>query len=339
MKARTHEQYLDEIFDLHGKQIEPVGKYVSANIAIKHRCICGNQWKAAPNNILHGSGCPTCSKIKMSRQSDHKTYCRKLKIVHGNKIKPIGTYVQARVKIEHMCSQGHRWLVMPMCLLQGIGCPRCSNKHRPSHEEFCEQVRKVHGDKINPIGVYSSAHSKIKFRCDKGHTFEASPSRVKLGSGCPYCNSSHNFRVSITKIRNQEISGQGFDLETIKYLIYRRKWKHPCKKEDKPTIRYRFKRGAPIRRYVPDAYFAHNNTLVEAKGLWTMGLFGSVGKQTNALGELKAKRRGCLQAGYKFELVLGMRDKEGEWHRISLPKNWYTLTKRQLLSKLDKLLT
>lgn len=60
-KSKTHIEYITELA-IKNTNIEVIGMYVKAKIPIAHRCkICGHQWDASPDNILHGAGCPICN--------------------------------------------------------------------------------------------------------------------------------------------------------------------------------------------------------------------------------------------------------------------------------------
>lgn len=54
--ALTHEEYTSRI---NFKVLEP---YINSHTLITHQCDKGHSWKASPNNILRGRGCPYCSK-------------------------------------------------------------------------------------------------------------------------------------------------------------------------------------------------------------------------------------------------------------------------------------
>jgi predicted nucleic acid-binding Zn-ribbon protein len=43
--------------------IAPLEEYTNVKTHILHECLtCGHEWKATPNKILSGRGCPSCSK-------------------------------------------------------------------------------------------------------------------------------------------------------------------------------------------------------------------------------------------------------------------------------------
>jgi len=46
---------------------------------------------------------------------------------------------------------------------------------------------------------YVNARSKLKWKCKKGHTWEASPSNIKAGKWCPKC--AHNVKLTINEMQ------------------------------------------------------------------------------------------------------------------------------------------
>lgn len=61
---KSHEQYVNELKELN-KNVLVLGTYVNANTPILHKCLIdGNEWFAAPTNMLFGYGCPQCNESK-----------------------------------------------------------------------------------------------------------------------------------------------------------------------------------------------------------------------------------------------------------------------------------
>ncbi len=55
--------------------VTPLEEYTRSNIKILFKCnVCGNQWRATPNNILRGGGCPKCSLIFQSSFPEQAIY-------------------------------------------------------------------------------------------------------------------------------------------------------------------------------------------------------------------------------------------------------------------------
>ena len=40
-------------------------------------------------------------------------------------------------------------------------------------------------------GTYVNARTKLLWECAEGHQWEATPSKIKLGTWCPYCAGKH----------------------------------------------------------------------------------------------------------------------------------------------------
>lgn len=69
---KTPEQYTKEVNE-KTKNIEILGIYLGAEVKILHKCkICNYEWNASPNNILHGKGCPVCSKKIIGPPPEYK---------------------------------------------------------------------------------------------------------------------------------------------------------------------------------------------------------------------------------------------------------------------------
>lgn len=68
---RTPEQYQKEL----PNSIIALEDYVNAHINILHKHSCGYEWKAEPNSILKGRGCPKCAKYGFDESAPATTYC------------------------------------------------------------------------------------------------------------------------------------------------------------------------------------------------------------------------------------------------------------------------
>lgn len=59
--VKSCEEYISEVSTIN-KDIIVLGQYVNARTKIKHKClVCGLEWDAIPDDILHGGGCPHCN--------------------------------------------------------------------------------------------------------------------------------------------------------------------------------------------------------------------------------------------------------------------------------------
>lgn len=67
--AKSNEQFVKELKEKN-PYIYPLEEYKRTHIPILVKCgVCGNEWKAAPANILRGRQCPICAKKKTAKKN------------------------------------------------------------------------------------------------------------------------------------------------------------------------------------------------------------------------------------------------------------------------------
>jgi len=54
-------------------------------------------------------------------------------------------YINAKLPIEIICPEHGSFFQVPKEHSKGYGCSKCSNKNKPSTEEWIEKAKKVHG--------------------------------------------------------------------------------------------------------------------------------------------------------------------------------------------------
>lgn len=180
----THEEYVSELA-IKNPNIEVVGQYVRSNVKILHRCkVDDYEWMVLPSSLLHGKGCPVCSKKK---KRTHEEYIIEVEKINPN-IEVVGKYTKTRTKILHRCKiDGHEWCAKPADILNGSGCPVCGGSMKKTHDEYVIEVSEVNPE-IEVIGEYINGQTKILHHCKiDGHEWMARPSAILMGNGCPMC--------------------------------------------------------------------------------------------------------------------------------------------------------
>ncbi len=192
-RALKFTEKLNEVND----KIKVLGKYQTARIKIEVEClVCGNKWHVVPYSLTIGNGCPECRKQKMSLmfRKDHQKFVEEMK-TKNPLIEISGQYVNAHTKILCKCKEHGEWKAQPSHLLNGTGCPKCgdvrtANAKRKSHERFSKEINKIN-DKIKLLDNYESDGKKILCQCLKcQNTWDAVPSMLIQGKGCPRCKES-----------------------------------------------------------------------------------------------------------------------------------------------------
>lgn len=94
-------------------------------------------------------------------------------------------YVNDRTKLLWECAEGHRWEATPNNVKRGKWCPTC----RGSTPHGIAAMRKLAVTRkgVCLSTIYRSARSTLRWCCEHGHEWEASPTNVLRGSWCPHC--------------------------------------------------------------------------------------------------------------------------------------------------------
>ena len=98
----------------------------------------------------------------------------------------------SKEKVGWKCELGHTWVTSVEPRKKGSGCPYCAgqkpivglNDLATTHSELAAQA-----DGWDPASAKAGTNKKVKWRCQRGHNWDAVVSnRALLGSGCPVCS-------------------------------------------------------------------------------------------------------------------------------------------------------
>ena len=98
----------------------------------------------------------------------------------------------SKEKVGWKCELGHTWVTSVEPRKKGSGCPYCAgqkpivglNDLATTHSELAAQA-----DGWDPASAKAGTNKKMKWRCQRGHVWDASvSSRARLGSSCPVCS-------------------------------------------------------------------------------------------------------------------------------------------------------
>lgn len=126
------------------------------------------------------------------KKRTHKEFLNELS-QKNNSILVLGIYQKNIQPIACRCMVcGYEWTPTPKSLLNGHGCPKCSNNVKLSNEEFLELLKRKNqkSSTFILIGNYDGMNKKIKCECIKCGT-EWSPKAndlIRAGTGCPACS-------------------------------------------------------------------------------------------------------------------------------------------------------
>ena len=224
-KQKTTEEYKEDLKSKNIK-IEPLEEYINSSTKILHKClICGNTWKAIPNNILSGYGCSKCATFKRTKTTEE--YKEELKSKNIN-IECLEEYKGALTKIFHKCLIcNYEWKIKPNTVLNGYGCPACYGNKRKTTEEYKEELKSKNIN-IECLEEYKGANVKILHKClTCNYKWRVTPIHILKGN-CPVCSKK---KQKTTEEYKEELKSKNINIECLEeYINSYTKILHKCKK-------------------------------------------------------------------------------------------------------------
>jgi Zn ribbon nucleic-acid-binding protein len=195
-KKKTHEEFVDEVFQLVGDEYVVLSEYQSTKIKVllKHN-VCGYTWGIAPSNFLsRKSRCPNCNG---NAKKTTESFINKVRELVGDEYKVLGNYKNSttKIKMEHnVC--GNEWNVRPSNFVAGIRCPKCFGNSLKTNEEFIKEVTELVSDEYTPLSEYINAKTKITMKHNLcGHKYKVTPNDFLTGTRCIKCYGNEKKRT------------------------------------------------------------------------------------------------------------------------------------------------
>ena len=164
--------------------------YVSNWEPLLWRCHNGHRWHAAaasvkPGRFSKGSWCPLCPRRNPGKPSRLTIEEMQALAISRGGVCLSKHYVNSMTKLQWRCANGHEWEAQPASVKQGTWCAACSGKLKLNLESLQELARERCGELIST--EYLRCHAPLLWRCEEGHQWSASASKIKSGRWCPNC--------------------------------------------------------------------------------------------------------------------------------------------------------
>ena len=205
--ASTQEEIINKIKAVHGdyydlSQVEYKGIFEKITLI----CPKHGPFQIRPHNIIcNKQGCKKCGYENSAKKQtgNLKSFIEKANIVHNSKYDySKSVYVNNSTDLCIICHEidpithkehGEFWK-RPSYHLDGIGCPKCTNKNFYSVEEFIEKANIVHNNKYiytNLPEKIENHSDKLEIICPKHGIFKIKPYvHLYQKVGCPLCKES-----------------------------------------------------------------------------------------------------------------------------------------------------
>lgn len=137
-KRLTKEQFVEKANCVHNNKYTYIGQYISTECKIQIKCLIHGIFEQTPHNHLKGAGCPFCANDTRSIEyrKDINLFIKQANIIHDNKYKYSGNYINTHVPIEIECSIHGLFLQAPVHHLHGHGCAKCNLGNNVSKSEI-----------------------------------------------------------------------------------------------------------------------------------------------------------------------------------------------------------
>lgn len=161
------------------------------------KCPAGHEWQAPPaKRYQRGDGCPYCSGRRASPENClaalHPELMGEWDAARNAPLTPYDVTAGSGKRVWWTCSCGYSWQSTVAGRIKSKGCPVCNRepiRHRSFAEEHPALVPQWDTAKNDRPPEQYAAHSnkKVWWRCEYGHSWQATPDARSRGSGCPIC--------------------------------------------------------------------------------------------------------------------------------------------------------
>ncbi|QQS61536.1 MAG: hypothetical protein IPN70_01215 [Candidatus Moraniibacteriota bacterium] len=161
-------------------------QYLDARTKLRWQCAEGHIWETTPGSIRGGHWCPKCSNKIIAEK------IRKYSIADMNRLasKKGGKclsdeFISIHSPLKWVCVKEHIWSAQPSNIMRGSWCPYCSLRVKRTIQDMMNFAKTKKGKCLS--SVYANNKTKLKWQCERGHNWEATPNNILRGQWCPFC--------------------------------------------------------------------------------------------------------------------------------------------------------
>ena len=203
----TNETFIKKAAEKYGnKYTYDKVNYINSQTKVCIICPEHGEFYVRPADYLRGYGCPKCSNIKRIKNLSltQDEVIRRFHKAHDDKYDySLVEYVNYDTKIKIICPIHGVFEMTPSNHIRGQGCPKCKGIHLTT-KEIIDEFHKIHGGKYDySKTVYNKMHEKITVICPRHGEFQITPSKHRIGQGCPKCG-------ILKRAKNQSYDNESF---------------------------------------------------------------------------------------------------------------------------------
>lgn len=167
-------------------------RYVSVREPVRWRCGRGHEWLSAFHEVKNkGHWCLECSGSRKLTLDEIQAVAAS----RGGRC--LSTeYISGDSHVEWECSAGHQWSATPNMVRNAKSwCPHCAGTARLSLNDAIDYARSRGGECLSTS--YVNGRTKMRWRCSKGHVWEAAYGSMRNGNQwCRQCSGKAPFTLA-----------------------------------------------------------------------------------------------------------------------------------------------
>ena len=229
--STTHPHFVNQWHPTLNGDLTPNDVSHGSNKKIWWKCDKGDdhEWEASPNTRVSGSGCPCCSKYKISKTKSLANANEKLsKQWHPSKngpLKPEHINPYSNKKVWWKCDKGddHEWEATVANRSKGDDCSVCgntttvnSNSLKTLRPDLFKELHPTKNGNLNLEKLNAQSRKKVWWKCGKGfdHEWQAEVGYINNNnSGCPVCLNQKVINENSLAFTNPELAKQWHSLK------------------------------------------------------------------------------------------------------------------------------
>jgi hypothetical protein len=140
------------------------------------------------------------------------------------------SYIDNRLKLKWQCIKGHIWEAPANAIQQGHWCPTCAGRPKIKIKDMQNLAESRGGKCLSEI--YVNAHTHLKWTCQYGHGWKATPNNIRGGKWCPTCGIESRAQKQRSGIDEMKFiaNARGGECLSKKYINTATKLKWMCSK-------------------------------------------------------------------------------------------------------------
>lgn len=169
---------------------------------LEFQCKNGHRWYNRLNNIIAKHWCHICKTKKYSIEYVHEFVHNEF---NGRCLSK--SMINTRSGLLFQCENNHIWQTSFNKILQKKWCRKCYLKNATlSLDDAKLYATQNNGELLST--EYINIRTKLKWKCENNHIWEAHLNSIKNGTWCPSCYSTGSFYENITKLTYKELFNQ-----------------------------------------------------------------------------------------------------------------------------------